>query len=88
MSAADLSSPPPAAASSPARKKPLIQQIIDSVMVVYPDVTQDQLFSMIREIKKENNNTLKNLSINKILDRVSELKGNYFFTSKGSHTRE
>ena len=49
-------------------------------MLVYPDLKQDQLFSMIREIKKQNNNTLKNLSLNQILDKGSELKGNYFFT--------
>ena len=48
-------------------------------MLVYPDLKQDQLFSMIREIKKQNNNTLKNLSLNQILDKVSELKGKYFF---------
>jgi len=46
-------------------------------MLVYPDLKQDQLFSMIREIKKQNNNTLKNLSLNQILDKVSELKDNY-----------
>merc|ERR1712008_427063 len=80
MSAADLSSPPPAAAAaaSPAKnKKPLIQQIIDGVIAIYPDLKQDQLWSMIMEIKKQNNNTLKNLSMNQILDKVSELKDKY-----------
>jgi len=77
MSAADLSTPPPAAASSPAKKKPLIQQIIDGVIAIYPDLKQDQLWSMIMEIKKQNNNTLKNLSMNQILDKVSELKDKY-----------
>ena len=48
-------------------------------MLVYPDLKQDQLFSMIREIKKQNNNTLKNLSLNQILDKVSELKGKVIF---------
>ena len=51
-------------------------------MLVYPDLKQDQLFSMIREIKKQNNNTLKNLSLNQILDKVSELKGKVIFTFK------
>ena len=69
---------PLAAASTPARKKPL-DLIIDGVMAVYPDLDCIQLYSMMRKIKKENNNTLKNLSMNQILDQVFELKGNYFF---------
>ena len=48
-------------------------------MAIYPDLDCIQLYSMMRKIKKENNNTLKDLSMNQILDQVFELKGNYFF---------
>ena len=69
---------PLAAVSTPDKKK-LLDQIIDGVMAIYPDLDCIQLYSIMRKIKKENNNTLKDLSMHQILDQVAELKGNYFF---------
>ena len=69
---------PLAAASNSAKKKPL-DLIIDGVMAIYPDLDCIQLYSILRKIKEENNNTLKDLSMIQILDQVSELKGNHFF---------
>ena len=72
---------PLAAASYQAMKKPL-DLIFDGVMAIYPELDCMQLYSILRKIKEENNNTLKDLSMHQILDQVAELKGNYFFTSK------
>ena len=69
---------PLAAASYQAKKKPL-DLIFDGVMAVYPELDCMQLYSILRKIKEENNNTLKDLSMHQILDQVAELKGNYFF---------
>ena len=69
---------PLTAASTPAKKKPL-DIIIDGVMAIYPELDCMQLYSILRKIKEENNNTLKDLSMIQILDQVAELKGNYFF---------
>ena len=70
---------PLAAASNSAKKKPL-DLIIDGVMAIYPDLDCMLLYSILRKIKEENNNTLKDLSMIQILDQVSELKGNHFFS--------
>ena len=56
-------------ASTPARKKPF-DLIFDGVMAIYPDLNCIQLYSMVRKIQKENNNTLKDLSMNQILDQI------------------
>ena len=72
---------PLAAASYQARKKPL-DLIFDGVMAIYPELDCMQLYTMLRKIRKENNNTLKDLSMIQVLDKVAELKGNYFFTFK------
>lgn len=69
---------PLAAASYLAKKKPL-DQIFDGVMAIYPDLDCMQLYSILRKIKAENNNTLRDLSMIQILDQVAELKGNYLF---------
>ena len=58
---------------SPAKKpKSSLEKIILEIRQVYPELTTEELSTMILNIKKENNGTLKNLTMNHILDKVSE----------------
>ena len=55
-------------------KKPLssFEKVVLGIRQVYPHLTTEELSTMMFNIKKENNGTLKNLTMNDILERVSE----------------
>ena len=65
--------------SSPTRSKTLIQQAIDGVMEIYPDLEGEEIHSMLMQIKQQNNGSFKNLTVKDITERVSELKGKIFY---------
>ena len=70
-----------ASTASPAKKKTALtlERIFSEVASTYPDLKADEIYAMILEIKKQNNGTLKSLSVNDIVARVGDLKGMYTF---------
>ena len=51
-------------------------------MEIYPDLEGEEIHSMLMQIKQQNNGSFKNLTVKDITERVSELKGIYYFYIK------
>jgi len=60
--------------ASPARKPAALklQQIINQIKQIYPELKDDELYTMVLNFKKENQGTLKNLSMNDLIEKISE----------------
>ena len=48
-------------------------------MEIYPDLEGEEIHSMLMQIKQQNNGSFKNLTVKDITERVSELKGIYYY---------
>merc|ERR1712083_284948 len=58
--------------SSPAKKPLSFKKLTDEILEIYPHLSCNDLNDMILQIKKENNGTLKNLTFNDIISKISD----------------
>merc|ERR1711878_265461 len=58
--------------ASPAKKLTKFEMTIREIRTIYPDLKDEEVFDLIQKIKKENNETLRGLTMNDIMERVSE----------------
>jgi hypothetical protein len=62
-----------AAIPKPRNAQKGFQKIIHEVIKVYTHLTEDQIMHYILQIKTNNNNSLKGLTVNVVIERIGDL---------------